>query len=84
MPEIAGRFTTDINAYSGTLRRSFFAETARLAMKHIYTPRLKPKNNAVLIKTKFYEFVQRRSDRPGHGKQTDGTFGKAARRTRRE
>lgn len=47
-------------------------------------PSTETKNNAVLTKTKFYEFAQRRSDRPGHGKQAGSTFGKAARRTRRE
>ena len=61
----------------------FFAETARRAMKHIYTPRLKPKNNAVLTKTKFYGFARRWSDRPRHGKQAGGAFGKAARCIRR-
>ena len=37
MPEIAGRFTTDINAYSGTLRRSFFCRNRPAQVRQTQT-----------------------------------------------
>lgn len=61
----------------------FFAGSARRVMKHIYAPRPELKKRSI-DKNKFYGFARRWSDRPRHGKQAGGAFGKAARRTRRE